>query len=349
MVRLHPRSRPLPAFRRVLFSCLAFLPLAVGAQASTSAARNPTTAFSTPGSKQVTLQACSAAGCTSMTKTVVVLDPKPNILSTNIPLQVGAGQPVLLQAAATGRPALSYRWVFTTAGIDTVLLGATPTWNTPLIPGTFQAHLEVSNADGMASSTPVTVNVVLSTFVDVLPSYWAWKFIENMYQRGIFTECGISPLSFCPEDSVTRGQMALILLRAKNGGAYVPPPCVTAKFSDVPCSDPLAPWVNELVARGVTAGCGGGLYCPNNPVTREQMAVFLLVTKEGPGYSPSPACLSAPFNDVPCFSGFAIWIKELVARGVTAGCGNGSYCPATAVNRAQMSVFVSTAFNLPPP
>jgi hypothetical protein len=37
----------------------------------------------------------------------------------------------------------------------------------------------------------------------------------------------------------------------------------------------FAPWVNELVRRGVTAGCGGGNYCPNDPVTRAQMSVFL--------------------------------------------------------------------------
>jgi hypothetical protein len=46
-------------------------------------------------------------------------------------------------------------------------------------------------------------------------------------------------------------------------------------FSDVPCSDPFAAWINELVARGITAGCGGGLYCPASPVTRGQMSVFL--------------------------------------------------------------------------
>jgi hypothetical protein len=34
---------------------------------------------------------------------------------------------------------------------------------------------------------------------------------------------------------------------------------------------------------------------------------------------------------------------------VTAGCGGGAYCPGNVVNRAQMSIFISTAFNLPPP
>ena len=46
----------------------------------------------------------------------------------------------------------------------------------------------------------------------------------------------------------------------------------------MPCSSAFATWINELVARGVTAGCGGGLYCPTNPVQRQQMAVFLVTT-----------------------------------------------------------------------
>jgi hypothetical protein len=190
---------------------------------------------------------------------------------------------------------------------------------------------------------------VTSSFADVPPDYWAWKFIENLQTRGVATACGTSPLRFCPDADMTRNEMAIFLLRAKEGAAYVPPPCVTAAFSDVPCSDPYSPWVNELVRRGVTAGCGGGNYCPNSPVTREQMAVFLLVTKQGAGYSPDRSCIPAPFYDVPCYSTFFPWVKQLAALGVTAGCGGGNYCPGTSVSRAQMSVFISVMFNIPPP
>ena len=44
--------------------------------------------------------------------------------------------------------------------------------------------------------------------------------------------------------------MAIFLLKARQGGRYTPPACVTPIFADVPCSNPLAPWINELVARG---------------------------------------------------------------------------------------------------
>ena len=55
----------------------------------------------------------------------------------------------------------------------------------------------------------------------------------------------------------------------------VSPDPVTATFADVPVGHPQHQFVEALVAAGITAGCGGGNYCPNNPVTRGQMAVFL--------------------------------------------------------------------------
>jgi hypothetical protein len=55
----------------------------------------------------------------------------------------------------------------------------------------------------------------------------------------------------------------------------VSPAPFTATFTDVPPVDPGFQYIEALVAAGITGGCGGGQYCPNNPVTRRQMAVFL--------------------------------------------------------------------------
>jgi hypothetical protein len=185
---------------------------------------------------------------------------------------------------------------------------------------------------------------LLSIFSDVQSSSPLWPFIQGLYAAEITSGC--SPGLFCPNNVVTRDQMAVFLLVAKEGAGYSPPACVTQVFADVPCSSPFAPWVNELAARGVTSGCGGGNYCPATQVTRDQMAVFLLVTLEGSGYSP-PACVTPSFSDVPCSSPFAKWVNEVAARGVTSGCGGSNYCPASAVTRGQMAVFLTTAFELP--
>jgi hypothetical protein len=49
----------------------------------------------------------------------------------------------------------------------------------------------------------------------------------------------------------------------------------TATFADVPVGTPFHRFVEALTAAGITGGCGGGNYCPNAPITRGQMAVFL--------------------------------------------------------------------------
>jgi hypothetical protein len=168
-------------------------------------------------------------------------------------------------------------------------------------------------------------------------------FVEALMRGGVTAGC--TGGNYCPDSSVTREQMAVFLLRSNDGPTYSPPACTVPAFADVPCSSPYAIWINELVARSVTAGCGGGNYCPTSAVTREQMAVFLLRTLEGPSYTP-PVCGTPTFSDVPCSSGYARWIEELVFRNITAGCGGGQYCPLQAVSRGQMAVFLTVTFAL---
>ena len=57
----------------------------------------------------------------------------------------------------------------------------------------------------------------------------------------------------------------------------VSPAPATATFSDVPVGHPFHRFVEALVAAGITGGCAAGNYCPDSPVTRGQMAVFLAV------------------------------------------------------------------------
>jgi len=187
-----------------------------------------------------------------------------------------------------------------------------------------------------------TVHVGAS-FGDVAPGDFAYRFIETMLHAGVTAGCDGG--NYCPGDLVSRAQMAVFLLKAKHGLGYRPPPC-TGVFNDVACPGGFAvDWIEELKAEGVTAGCGGGNYCPGNAVSRAEMAVFLLKAKHGSDYTP-PACTGV-FFDVPCPGGFAVdWIEELKAEGVTAGCGGGNYCPTNPVSRSQMAVFLTKNFGL---
>jgi S-layer family protein len=114
---------------------------------------------------------------------------------------------------------------------------------------------------------------------------------------------------------------------------------VGASFGDVPTSNPFYRFIETLLHHNVTGGCGGTAYCPSTNTSREQMAVFVLVAREGAGYVP-PACTTPVFNDVPASSGFCRWIEELARRAVVSGCGGGNYCPTSDVTREQMSIFV---------
>jgi S-layer homology domain len=74
---------------------------------------------------------------------------------------------------------------------------------------------------------------------------------------------------------VTTGSMTGFTAVRVYYSLQVSPAPAVATFSDVPTDHPFFQFVEALVASGITVGCGGGLYCVNNPITRGEMAVFL--------------------------------------------------------------------------
>jgi hypothetical protein len=118
--------------------------------------------------------------------------------------------------------------------------------------------------------------------------------IEALYNEGITGGCYHNPETgerrYCPNDPVLRSQMAVFLLKAKEGSEYTPPPC-TGLFGDVACPGGFAvDWIEELYNRGITAGCGGGNFCPNSTTLRSQMSVFVVKNWE------IPICEAPPSN-----------------------------------------------------
>jgi hypothetical protein len=199
------------------------------------------------------------------------------------------------------------------------------------------ARPQISNCDLGAYELSVS-------FGDVPADYPVRSYIERLYAAGVTGGCTTSPLNYCPGNTVTRAQMAIFLMRAEHGYDYVPP-AATGMFSDVPKSDFAAPFIEQLANEGITGGCGGGKYCPNNPVTRAQMAVFLLRAEHGANYAPPAA--TGMFSDVVLTDFTAPFIEQLANENITSGCGGTKYCPANSVTRAQMAVFLDRTFNLP--
>jgi hypothetical protein len=180
------------------------------------------------------------------------------------------------------------------------------------------------------------------SFTDVPRTSAYYRFVETLLHHDVTGGCDQG--LYCPQSPTTREQMAVFVLVAREGSEYTPPACVTPVFDDVPASSPFCRWIEELARRGVMSGCGGGNSCRAQPVTREQMAVFVLRTLD-PALSP-PDCTTPIFSDVPASSPFCRWIEELFRRGVVSGCGGGNYCPTQPVSREQMGVFLGATFGL---
>ena len=209
-------------------------------------------------------------------------------------------------------------------------------------------HWDALLQENLSVGVPKTWTLHIGeSFLDAPPANLFYRFIETLFHSGVTGGCAGG--GYCPTNAVTRAQMAVFLLKSKFGSAHIPPPCTGTVFTDVTCTGgAFDPWIEELAGLAITGGCGGGAYCPNNTVTRQQMAVFLLKALEGSSYDP-PDCTQI-FADVPCTpgAGFSDWIEELYDRQITGGCSTTplNYCPTSPNNRGQMAVFLTKTFGL---
>jgi hypothetical protein len=128
-----------------------------------------------------------------------------------------------------------------------------------------------------ASYQPPTSTGIF-TDLPVVGKEWMQPWVEEYYREGITTGCADNPLRYCPESSVTRAAMAVFVLRSTKGTSYQPP-ASTGIFADLPVAGKewMQPWVEEYYREGITTGCANSplRYCPENPVTRAAMAVFI--------------------------------------------------------------------------
>jgi hypothetical protein len=181
-------------------------------------------------------------------------------------------------------------------------------------------------------------------FGDVPATHWAFYPINALYLNNISSGCSTTPLNYCPENTVSRAQIAVFLLKSKYGGGYTPPAATGTVFADVPITHPFASWIEQLVRDGITAGCGGGNYCPDQAVNRAQVAIFLIKAKYGSSYTP-PTCTSSAFSDVAITDWFCPYVQKLYTDGFISGY-SGTYLPNNNVKRSEMSSFLTKVFSI---
>lgn len=166
--------------------------------------------------------------------------------------------------------------------------------------------------------------------------------IEAIAAEGITKGCNPpANTQYCPDESVSRGEMAAFLRRSLNL------PASSVDYFDDDDDSVFEGDINALAAAGVTKGCNPPAnteYCPDTAVTRGQMAAFL---DRAFGYPGSPDDYFIDDNA----SIFEPNINAIARAGVTRGCDppdNTRYCPSEPVERDQMASFLSRALHLDP-
>ena len=164
--------------------------------------------------------------------------------------------------------------------------------------------------------------------------------VEALEEAGILegTACGRN--RFCPDEPIPRWAMAVWLVRLLDGAGAEPEG--TPRFADVDPERRSAPFIERLAELEVTLGCRAEPeleFCPDEAVTRAQLAAFLNRALQ------LPAATTDYFDD-DNDSHFQDDINRLARSGITRGCGTDRYCPAEHVTRAQMASFLARALQL---
>jgi hypothetical protein len=210
----------------------------------------------------------------------------------------------------------------------------------------------------------IVFNRRVGHYEDVWPAHpfvgaedrWEYDWVEALLDAGVAVGCYMDTYQvmgrsvyfeyFCPKREVTRAEMAMFVELAMRGRGYWPPSS-TGMFEDVPQDHWAAGWIEQMVRDGLSDGCSETHYCPDELVSRAQMAVILGKAKYWPVEPEDPPATGTMFEDVRAEHWAAGWIEELASSGVTAGCKAGKFCPEEAVARAELAVFMVKAFNLP--
>jgi SpoIID/LytB domain protein len=181
-------------------------------------------------------------------------------------------------------------------------------------------------------------------FTDVSSSSIHAADIDCVAHEGVTT--GVSPGLYDPKGTVTRWQMALFLTRtAPLLGVAVPTSDPT--FTDLGGLSPeTVAAIGSLAAMGVTSGTSATEYSPADPVTRWQMALFLMRLHAFAGYE-MPSGASQGFTDIDAFPATTVTaINQLAQLGITSGTTATTYSPNNPVTREQMASFLARLIRL---
>jgi hypothetical protein len=222
------------------------------------------------------------------------------------------------------------------------------------------------NGGGCSGTSPCTVVMTAPTeveavfersiFADVPFDHVLYPYIKALYDAGYTSGCGLNPLIYCPNQTMTRAESAVFMLRGNFGNSYTPPGPPWGTFADDWNLGTWAEkWAEGMWKEALTAGCSLNplKFCPWDNFTREQAAVFGLRLKYGISYAP-PAASGTVFADMtdPGYWGTK-WAEQAYAEGILPACGTQEtqplFCPSDLVTRGWGAYVVVNSKGLPLP
>lgn len=174
-------------------------------------------------------------------------------------------------------------------------------------------------------------------FRDVGDGDWFRDAVDYVVSHGIFN--GTSDSAFEPNGGMTRAMMVTVLGRV----AQIDPDDYSggSGFTDVEPGSWYEPYVAWAVESGITLGVGEGLFAPNDPVTRAQMALFLMRLLEYLGVDAPAAVTDGLPVDCDAIPDYAREAVELMWKsGVFEGGGDGRFDPERQLTRAEVAALL---------
>ena len=170
-------------------------------------------------------------------------------------------------------------------------------------------------------------------FADVPEGYWAYDAIQYVYGEGLMA--GTSGSTFSPEGTTTRGQIVTILWRLSGS----PVVNYAMDYNDVAEGSYYAEAIRWAASEGIAGGYGGGVFGPDDPITREQLAVMLhrYAQHEGCDVSIGEDINILSYADAFTVSEYAVSaLQWACGAGIISGTGDGStLTPQGEATRAQ--------------
>jgi len=200
------------------------------------------------------------------------------------------------------------------------------------------------------TSTPTpTASPDTQSFQDVPTDHWAYRYIEAIHKAGYAFGCSLDGSMYCPDGTITRAEIAVLITRGIYGVSYVPPIDGPETFLDVKKDMWHFKWIEAIADAEFTSGCTADhdYYCPLALHKVSDGSVLYLRLMNGSDYQPlSPEGL---FEDAATWEWYTPWLEAAYHAGLIWPCEKEpefKICPNKPLDRAMAAFMLVKALGL---